>query len=100
MTKRCDGAVGSPNSSALPSAVRPRVTTVKALSAWEWRAGSGSGQMDAQPVVAARVDEGRGDPDHGVVGPQLHVGVDVDPVLAHPRLGGPVHVVGPEVGRR
>ena len=46
----------------------------------------GKREMDAQPVVAAGVDEGGRDPDHGVVGPQLHVGVDVDPVLAHPRL--------------
>ena len=62
------------------------MTTVKALSAWEWPGRLGEGEVDPQPVVAARVDEGRGHPDHGVVGPQLHVGVDVDPVLAHARL--------------
>ncbi len=44
VTNRLEGAVGSPNSSGLPSAVSPRETTVKALSACEWAAGSGSGR--------------------------------------------------------
>ena len=43
-TKRRDGKVGVPNSSGRPSAVRPRSTTVKAHSACEVAAGSGSGR--------------------------------------------------------
>ncbi len=42
--------------------------------------------MDPQAVIAAGIDEGRGDPHDGLVGPQLNVGVDVDQLLAHPRL--------------
>ena len=44
VTKRLAGAVGSPNSSGLPSAVSPRSTTVKADSAREHVAGSGRGR--------------------------------------------------------
>ena len=44
MTNRAAGAVGNPNSSARPSAVRPRVTTAKALSACECAAAAGSGR--------------------------------------------------------
>ncbi len=56
------------------------------------------GEVHAQPVVPARVDEGRRDPHHRIVGPQLHVGVDGDPLLSHPLLRGAVDVIRPDVG--
>ncbi len=57
-------------------------------------------QVDAEAVVAARVDERGHDAHGGVVRPHLHVRVDVDLVPADARLGGAVHVIGPVVGAR
>ena len=100
VTKRRDGAVGSPNSSGRPSAVNGRVTTVKAHSARDSPAGSGSGRCTRRrwsPLGFTKVVR---DPHDGLVRPQLDLGVDLDPVLAHPRLRGAVDVVGPGVGGR
>ena len=69
-----------------PSAVRPRGHDRERALGVRLRAGLGERQVHAQAVVAARVDEAGRDPDGGLVRPHLHVGLDLDDVLAHPRL--------------
>ena len=86
VTNRWAGAVGSPYSSGRPSAVRPAGDDGEGALGVGVTGRLGEREVHAQTVVSARIDEGRRDPHHGFVRPQLHVGVDVDPVLAHPRL--------------
>ena len=46
-------------------------------------------QMDAEPVVTARVDERGHDADGALIGPDLQVGVHIDLVSADPRREEP-----------
>ena len=102
-TNRREGNVGSPNSSDRPSAVSPRSTTVKAHSARDVAAGSGSGRWTrrrwsrdglvnrvrtrTQRLVGAQLERGG---DRHLPCPGAGVGRSVD--VLRPRVGG--HDVG------
>ena len=96
-TNRRDGKVGRPTSFGPPSAVRPRSTVPKTLSATEVVAGSGSGNQARSRWSVARVVELVADPEQVLAGPELEEGAHLDGPCAHAGVG--LDPLGPRVGR-
>ena len=83
-TKRRDGKVGRPYSSARPSASRPRRTVAKAHSASDSAAGIGSGRWTRSRWSRLGLTKEWRIGEHRVVGMELEACVHVDELLAGP----------------